>query len=91
MQVLNHTKSDRQRFALKLADGTFVTGFVAGEYGRGLLPRAGGFGRLRLAIANAEEGFPTGLVEPAPGCATLFVGDALDAVVVDLRGAEVLS
>ncbi len=81
------------RFAIQLADGRAVVGPVQGC--GGVVERRGGFGRIRVAIVNAEEGLPTGLYEPRPGYARVYPDYSAqgqgEPVDVDLRGAEVLS
>lgn len=77
------------KFTIRLTSQELVTGAVA-TYDGHFLPSYGGAGRLRLAIANAEEGLPTGLIEPAPGQALLVVPEH-GLIRVDLRGAEVVA
>ena len=71
---------------LQLSDGRVVRGLVDG-----LVEKPGAQGRLRLAIANAELGLPTGLPEPIAGHVTVR-GPTSECShwVLDLRGAEVI-
>lgn len=79
-----------QVFTLRLADGSTVRGAVHGSGGQ----IAGGEHnreRLRRAIRQAEKGRDTGLYQPKPGHALVYLDhDNVTTTDVNLRGAEVL-
>jgi hypothetical protein len=78
------------KFTLRLPAKEIVTGAIALPTG-GYLSDFGGRGRLRLAIANAELGLPTGLHEPEPGVVLVVSPEQKLVRRVNLRGAEVVA
>jgi hypothetical protein len=76
------------RFTIKTAVGKILVGQIQ-DCGR-LVPRQGGYGILRLAIASAEESVVTGIYEPRPGYARIYP-DSVTAIDFPLAGAEVLT
>lgn len=79
-----------QIFRLRLATGEFVTGAVHGSGGQ-IARGAHNTDRLRRAIRLAEAGRDTGIYQPKPGHARVYLDrDNVTTTDVDLRGAQVL-
>lgn len=83
--------SKSAKYKLKLADGSEVVGAVHGAGGIvGHGPHNAG--RIQQAIRQANRGRETHLYEPKPGHCAMYLDDRFeDQVVVDLRGAELLT